>query len=155
MSTDDLARPSIGSLQDRLTGFALPGGTCTIPAYEHWLAADAMLSPELPPGQAHPLYIFYLALLGMGVSIDDLYALADTTVAEGPMLGETELIQHRVLRVGTPYHVTGKITGIERRTGRRIGVFDTMQARLELSADLTVDDPAAVCANSFIIPRRT
>jgi hypothetical protein len=114
-----------------------------------------MLSPELPPGQAHPLYIFYLALLGMGVSIDDLYALADTTVAEGPMLGETELIQRRALRIGVRYHVTGKITGIERRTGRKIGVFDTMQARLELSDDPTVDDPAAVCSNSFIIPRRT
>ena len=53
---------------------------------------------------------------------------------------------------GATYAVKGGITGIERKEGRRAGVFDIVTFRLELSD--AGGEPAAVSTNSFIFPRR-
>ena len=68
------------------------------------------------------------------------------------MLGETELVQREPLWLDTPYQVSGRITAIERRVGRRLGTFDMMPAHLKLSLAEARDEPVATCTNSFVIP---
>ena len=138
---------------ERLVGVEFPVGEFTIEGYEHWLAADAVDSPPLPAGVAHPMYAYYAALGGMGLTLDELFAMVGSSAADGPMFGEAGLEFREVMRVGGTYRVEGGITGVARKTGKRAGVFDIV------SFELRVVDPsgtvAAVSANSFIFPRRT
>ena len=96
--------------------------------------------------------VYYGALAGMGLSVDELFALVGATADDGPMFGEATMEVERPLVVGATYTVTGAIVGVTRKEGRKAGVFDIVTFRLELAdADGAV---AAVSTNSFIFPRR-
>lgn len=136
-----------------LIGRRFPEGSFTIAASEAWLTADAVLSPPLPDGVAHPMYVYYAGLVGMGLSLDELFALAGATAADGPMFGEARLEFVRPLRVGETLTVTGVITDVISKTGARTGAFDVLTFRLELvDADGAT---AGAAVNSFIFPRRS
>jgi acyl dehydratase len=137
---------------EALIGRPFPSGSFTISEYEHWLCADAVLSPELPEGSAHPMYAYYTAVTGMGVSLDELFAMVGSSAADGPMFGEAELEFRKPLTVGATYRVEGGITAVARKEGKRAGVFDIVSFELRV-----IDDGGAVAAvstNSFVFPRR-
>ena len=139
-------------LRTRVVGYRFPDGKFTIPPHEAWLTADALHSPALPDGVAHPMYFYYAGLVGMGISLDELFALVDSSAAEGPMFGELEISQTRSLRVGEELLVTGEILSVDRKEGGS-GIFDIVAFRLDLH---DVDHHAVggtVC--SFIFPRRS
>lgn len=145
------APPDVVRLQDRVVGHRLPGGSFEIADYERWLGHDAMLSPPLPDGVLHPVWILLGALRGMGVSTEDLIGLVEATPDDGVLFGETTLEQHTPLRTGLRYSVTGEVTGLSRRTGRRAGTMDL----LTFALSITDPDgaPAAVSTQTFIIMR--
>ena len=138
---------------EALVGTDFPGGTYTIEPYRHWLMNDAVGDVPSTSGTASPMEIYYGAMGGLGLTLDELFALAGATAADGPMFGEAEIEQRRPLRVGDTYTVRGGITGVARKEGRRAGVFDIVTFRLELiDAD---DEVAGVATNSFVFPRRS
>ena len=144
---------TVEQLRERVVGKRFPDGSFTIPASEAWLTADAVGSPPLPDGIAHPMYVYYAGLVGMGLSLDELFALVGATAADGPMFGEAELTFVRPLRIGETLTVTGTITDVVRKSGARTGTFDIVTFRLEL---VDIDGAVAGAAvNSFIFPRRT
>ena len=135
-----------------LIGTPFPDGSFTISPYEHWLCADAVLSPKLPEGVAHPMYGYYTAVAGMGISLDELFAMVGSSAADGPMFGEAGLELRKSMSIGASYTVRGGITDVVRKEGRRAGVFDIVTFRLDvIDAD---GDVAAVSTNSFVFPRR-
>jgi hypothetical protein len=96
--------------------------------------------------------VYYGALAGMGLSVDGLFHLVGATADDGPMFGEAQIEVRRPLQIGATYDVSGSITGVVRKEGRKAGVFDIVTFSLELrGADGEVD---AVSTNSFIFPRR-
>lgn len=134
-----------------MIGHQLPGGSFTIAEYERWLGHDAMLAPPLPPGLLHPVWILLGALRGMGVSSEELVGLVEASPEDGVLFGETTLDQHTPLRAGVSYAVTGEITGLTRRTGRRAGTMDLLTFALSvLDPDGTL---AAVSTQTFIVMR--
>ena len=144
MTLDDL---------ERLVGVEFPVGEFTIEGYEHWLTTDAIDSPPLPAGVAHPMYAYYAALGGLGLTLDELFAMVGSSAADGPMFGEAGLEFREAMRVGETYRVEGGITGAARKTGKRAGVFDIVSFELRVvDSSGTV---AAVSTNSFVFPRRT
>jgi hypothetical protein len=137
---------------EALIGTSFPGGTYTIEPYRHWLMNDAVGDVPSTEGTASPMEIYYGAMGGLGLGLEELFALVGSSSAEGPMFGEAEIEQRRPLLVGESYEVRGGITGIVRKEGRRAGVFDIVTFRLEL-----VDsggEVAGVSTNSFVFPRR-
>ena len=144
--------PTVQELED-LVGKPLPGGRYTVEPYRHWLMLDAVGARPTRSGTAHPMEAYYGALAGMGISVDDLFGLVGASAEDGPMFGEAEIELHRPLQVGATYDVTGAITSIQRKEGRRAGVFDIVGFRLELRGD--DGELHAVSANSFIFPRRS
>ncbi len=96
--------------------------------------------------------VYYGALAGMGLSVDELFALVSASAEDGPMFGEAEIELRRPLQVGATYAVSGGITGVERKEGRRAGAFDIVTFRLELTGE--GGETVAVSTNSFIFPRR-
>lgn len=135
----------------QLVGRQLPGGSFTIQPYEHWLFTDVVLSPALPPGVAHPIYAYRVAMAGMGLSIEDMFSLGMAAGPDKVMFGETDMEVRQPLLVGETYAVRGSVTGVERHAGRRAGVFDLITFRLEVVSG--EGDVAAVCTNSLVFMR--
>ncbi|MBM3677545.1 MAG: hypothetical protein FJW96_06625 [Actinobacteria bacterium] len=137
---------------EALIGKPFPGGTYAIEPYQHWLMMDAVGGAATRTGTANPMYVYYAALAGMGISVDELFHLVGATAEDGPMFGETTLEAIKPLEVGATYSVSGGITSVIRKEGRKAGVFDIVEFRLELrdaSGELV-----GVNTNSFIFPRR-
>ena len=137
---------------EALKGQSFPGGTYTIEPYRHWLMNDAVGDIPSTSGPASPMEIYYGAMGGLGLTLDELGALAGATAADGPMFGEAELEQRRPLQVGETYTVRGAVTDVVRKEGRRAGVFDIVTFQLELVAP--DGEVAGVSTNSFVFPRR-
>lgn len=137
---------------EALVGTSFPGGTYTIEPYEHWLMTDAFGAEPSRAGTAHPMYAYYGALAGMGMSVDDLFVRVGATADDGPMFGEAGIEVLKPLQIGATYTVTGAFESVQRKEGRKAGVFDIVAFRLALrDAD---GELAAVSTNSFIFPRR-
>lgn len=135
-----------------LVGTTFPGGTATVEPYQHWLTCDVVESPLPADEVAHPLYVYLIAMAGMGMSIEDFFGLCHATSADGPMFGECRTRVHRPLRVGVTYTVRGGIVDVQRKEGKRAGVFDIVAFELELVD--AAGEVAGVCRNSFVFPRR-
>lgn len=136
-----------------VVGMEFPGGEFTIEPYEHWLLCDAIGAEPVRSGVANPMYVYYGALGGMGISLDELFALVGATADDGVMFGEAKIDAVRPLQIGATYTVDGKITDIVRKSGKRAGVFDIVTFAL----DLTDSDGTRVgtSTNSFVFPRRS
>lgn len=136
----------------RVVGHRFPGGTFTIHPHEHWLTCDVVGAEPTLSGVAHPMYVYYAALGGMGIGLDALFALVDADAGDGVMFGEAGIEVTEPLIVGATYGVRGEITGAVRKSGRRAGVFDIVTFAL----DVLAGDGAAVATstNAFVFPRR-
>ncbi len=137
---------------ESLVGQPFPGGTFTVEPYQNWLTNDVVLAPQRDDDLAHPMYCYYAALAGMGISLDELFALAHATADDGVMFGEAEIELVAPMRVGVTYTVRGTFTSVVRKEGKKAGVFDIVAFALEL-----VDPTGAVAGistNSFVFPRR-
>lgn len=136
-----------------VAGTVLPEGSYRIDDWAHMLLCDNLDVPEAGDGSAHPLFGYIATQCGIGIGITELCAIADFDVADGPMLASVDLTMHRPLEVGEEYRVTGEITDIVRKQGRKAGTFDLMTFVERLEApDGAV---AAECRNVFVLPRRS
>jgi hypothetical protein len=131
-------------------GVTLPPGTYRLGAERHdkLLAALGSRAPE--DGSAHPLATWLIAMGGIGVSIAELFAAAGVPLEDGPMLGSAELEQERPLAIDATYAVTGQVTELVEKTGRKLGRFDVLTIRLEVAQD---GARAARLTCSMILPR--
>lgn len=135
-----------------VVGHRFPGGRFTVTPFEHWLTCDAVGAEPTRDGVAHPMFVYYAALGGMGIDLDELFALVGATVDDGVMFGEATIDMATPMTVGATYDVRGTVTDIVRKSGRRAGVFDVVTFALEV-----VDESGGVVGtstNSFVFPRR-
>ncbi|MEM8682193.1 MAG: hypothetical protein AAGF72_02115 [Pseudomonadota bacterium] len=137
-----------------LAGFRFPGGDYRIQPHRHWLACDAIgADPRAFTDVAHPLFVYYAAVGGMGMSLESLFDLCGAGPdTPQPMLGETSLEIDTPLRVGETYRVSGTIEEVRRRSGQRIGSMDLITAVFVLQQ---ADGKAqARCRIVFVFPRQ-
>jgi hypothetical protein len=136
----------------RHVGTCLPSGAFIVHGYEHWLACDATGMDGWSEGPAHPMAAYWATLAGMGVSLEELFALFEATSQDGIMAGETDIVVHRPLRVGESVAVETTILDLDRKQGARVGTFDRLRFRFDLvDADGAT---AATVEHVFIFPRR-
>ncbi len=135
-----------------LRGHRFPGGIYTLPGYICWLWTDAaQLTPN--PEIAHPGLIYLVAIKGAGVSIQDIFDLMDATADSGVMFGEYTVDIGGVLRPDTTYVCEAEVVEVERKRGRRAGVFDKLSFQVTIRED-GASEPLAVTTNDWIFPRR-
>ncbi len=132
-------------------GATLPAGSYRLGADRHDQLVAALGGVAPQDGSAHPLAAWVIAMGGIGVSIEALFAAAGVAMEDGPMLGACELALERSLSTTTTYAVTGEVSAIEEKSGRRLGRFDVMTLRLYVTEPQGA--PAATCTCSMILPR--
>lgn len=135
-----------------LRGHRFPGGTYTLPGYICWLWADAA---KLTPDHlvAHPGLIYLVAIRGAGVSIQDIFDLMDATTDSGVVFGEYKADVHGTLRPDATYECEGEVISVERKSGRRAGMFDKLSFQVTIREQGT-SEPVAVTTNDWIFPRK-
>ena len=100
---------------------------------------------------ANPMFCYYGALASMGISLDELFALVGASANDGAMFGEAEIEIRRPLRLSETFQVSGEITAVDRKEGRKAGVFDIVSFEIYLSDQ---NGLVGVSCNSFVFPRR-
>jgi hypothetical protein len=135
-----------------LAGHKFPGGTYTLPGYVNWLWTDAaQLTPD--PKVAHPGLIYLVAIQGSGLSIQDVFDLMDATADSGVMFGEYKVEAHGTLKPDTTYDCEAEVVSVERKSGRRAGVFDKLSFEVRIREQGS-DELIAVTTNDWIFPRK-
>jgi hypothetical protein len=135
-----------------VAGHRFPGGTTTVEAWMNQLWCDAVCADDTAP-YVHPTLVYYAAVQGSGVTFQDIFDLFDGTAESGIMVGEQRLVFDEPVAVGAAYDVSGGIADVQRKSGRRAGVFDIATFELELRPPGAAD-PVAVSTTSFVFPRR-
>jgi len=98
------------------------------------------------------MLVYYAGVQGSGVTFQDIFDLLDGAAETGIMVGEQRLTFQEPLAVGEIYEVSGGITQVERKSGKRAGTFDIATFELELRHPGGAD-PVAVSTTSFVFPR--
>jgi hypothetical protein len=83
-------------------------------------------------GTAHPIYYYVATQVAMGKTVAGICETCEFDVENGPMMGSSAVRFSAVLVVGESYRVTGKILGLVRKRGRKLGVMDVLTYRLRL-----------------------
>ena len=144
--------PTIEELES-LVGRQFPGGTYALEPWRAWLTNDVIGAPQRTDGVAHPMFCYYAAMAGLGITINEMFTLCYASADDGPMFGECDIQQLRPLEIGATYTVRGEITSAVRKQGERTGTFDIVAFRLEVIAP--DGEVSSVVSNSFIFPRRS
>jgi hypothetical protein len=133
-------------------GTKLPGGTYTLGAERHAKLLSALNTEAPEDGSAHPLCAWVIAMGGCGIGIGELFEAAGVEMEDGPMLGSCDLELLRPIGVESTYTVAGTIESLVEKSGRKLGRFDILRVRLEVSEES--GELAATCTPSMILPRR-
>lgn len=112
----------------RLAGHKFPTGEYTLEPHVAWLWADSLMSTP-DAATVHPTMGHYVALRGGGASIGQIIELmgGDPATGGGSMLGRVKVSFSGALKVGTTYKIDGEIVKVDRKRGRRAGVFDRVE----------------------------
>ncbi|ANY24385.1 MaoC family dehydratase N-terminal domain-containing protein [Gordonia terrae] len=146
--------PDIAGLKRSLDGKQLPGASITIEPYQSVLADYALEAGTDDSGDAHPLWGLVFALRGMGISVDELCALAGQRAQDVLLFGNCEVIQHRPLRVGATIDVSATIEPVSRKETRNGGHLDFVTVRTAFhDRDDPSDGPVGEVVNGFIFKR--
>jgi hypothetical protein len=134
-----------------VAGHRFPGGTTTVEPWLNQLWCDAVCTEDTAPF-VHPMLVYYMAVQGSGVTFQDIFDLLDGSTESGIMVGEQRLEFREPLRIGMRYEVSGGMTGVERKSGRRAGTFDIATFQLELRSTRGSAIVAST-STSFVFPR--
>lgn len=100
-----------------LVGRRFPGGGYRIEHWENFLLSEATGSGPLPDALAHPAHLFHVPIAGAGVTIGELFALAEADRAAPVSIDYYDWEILRPLREGELYRLDGGIVAHDRRDG--------------------------------------
>jgi len=135
-----------------LVGHKFPGASYTLPEYVAWLWHDACLV-EPDAAVAHPSLAHLVGMQGVGMSIAEMFGLMDATADSGVMYGQADYEFAGTLHPGATYDSDAEIVGVERKEGRRAGVFDTMTFQVRVRERGGSPDPVVTCTHTWVFPR--
>ena len=69
--------------------------------HDRWV--EAVFAAPWPHDTAHPMYLYLAGHCGMGLPLDELWALLGTRLEDGVMFGHGALHFDRALRIGAPH----------------------------------------------------
>jgi hypothetical protein len=116
-----------------LVGRRFPGGSYTVAHWENVLLHDVVEHGPPAGDIVHPIGLFHIPLAACGWTYEEIFDLCRAESAEAVRAGEYDWQIVEPLRERVTYDVAGEFTDVERKTGRRGGVFDKVTFRLDLT----------------------
>lgn len=136
---------------EALVGTRFPGGEYTVERWENVLLYDVVEFPPDVDGIVHPIGLFHVPLAACGWNYRQIFEVCRAESDEAVRAGEYTWELHAPMREGVTYQVGGEFTDVERKQGRRGGVFDKVTFRLDLTAP--DGDDVATVTNSWLFLR--
>ncbi|WP_127128868.1 hypothetical protein [Georgenia sp. SYP-B2076] len=127
----------------------LPGGTIEIPRHESFIADHAVRAPG-DPDVAHPVWFIVASLRCMGISVDELMALASAGPHDVLLYGQVDVSIERPLLVGRTYRAAATIVDVGRSAMRDDTVLDRIVVRVAIGTD---EDPHGVVEATYLFKR--
>ena len=134
------------------SGRRFPGGSYTVARWENVLLHDVVEADPAPGGLVHPIGLFHIPLAACGGPTRRSSASARPSPPRRCAPASTTGRSSSRCARGTPTTCDGEFTDVERKTGRRGGVFDKVTFRLDLT-DRDTGAVAAVVTNSWLFLR--
>lgn len=112
----------------RLEGHKFPTGEYTLRTHVPWLWSDSVMA-EPSTEVMHPTLAHYVATRGNGLSIGEIIELmgGDPAIGGPSMLGNVSIEIQGKLRPGTTYLIETEVGKVDRKRGRRAGLFDRIE----------------------------
>ena len=120
-----------------LVGERFPGGSYTVERWENVLLHDVVEYPVDPTGIVHPIGLFHVPLASCGWTYREIFEICGAESDEAVRAGEYTWELEAPMREGITYDIAGEFLDVERKQGRRGGVFDKVTFRLDLSEQAT------------------
>ena len=100
-----------------LVGHRFPGGEYRIEHWENFLLSEATGVATLPNALAHPAHLFHVPILGAGITIGELFELAEADRAAPVSIDYYDWEIVAPLCEAETYQLDGGITAHDRREG--------------------------------------
>lgn len=138
-------------LKNTLEGRKLPGGSIVIEPYESSIGDAAWRSRPTDDGTAHPVWFIIASLRCMGISVDELCALAHQAPGDTLMLGNCSVEQNRPLHVSEQYVADASIAGVRTRTTRDGSRLDSIDVVVRFTSPL--DEKVGAVTSEYMFKR--
>jgi hypothetical protein len=116
-----------------LVGHAFPGGTYRIEHWENFLLTEATGFEPLPGGLVHPAHLFHVPIAGAGISIADLFALAQADSDASVTIDYYDWEVYAPLRESETYAMRGGVSEHERKQIEQGPLVDSLTFRIEVT----------------------
>ncbi|GGN80649.1 MULTISPECIES: hypothetical protein [Nocardia] len=140
----------VETLQRELRGRRLPGGEITLERHETAIAEDALRAEPDGTDAAHPAWFIIASLRCMGVSVEELCALAHQDSGDTLLFGSCRIDQTNTLRAGATYAAQAHIGEVGSRHARDGSRLDSVEVVVELSEAGT---PAGTITSTYLFKR--
>ncbi|BAH52911.1 hypothetical protein [Rhodococcus opacus] len=146
---------AVKELDPGLIGRQLPGDTTTISRHQSAITDHALhAAADRDSGEsAHSIWFLVIALRGMGISVDELCALADKRDTDTLLFGTCGIDQIQPLAVGHTYRTTASIDSIDRRTTRDGSILDSLTVTVTLFDTAAPTDPVGAVTSVYLFKR--
>jgi hypothetical protein len=115
-----------------LVGHRFPGGTYRIEHWENFLLSEATGVDPLPDGLAHPAHLFHVAINGVGTTITELFALAESGPGAPVGIDYYDWRIHQPLREEETYTLSGGIVDFARAAREGAPTRDSFTYAIEI-----------------------
>jgi len=115
-----------------LVGHTFPGGRYQIEHWENFLLTEATGCEPLPDDLVHPIHLFHVPITGVGVSIAELFSLAQSDSDASVTIDYYDWEYAAPLREGVRYALAGGVTEHERKLIENGPTVDSLTFRIEL-----------------------
>ncbi|MFI5426644.1 hypothetical protein [Aeromicrobium sp. UC242_57] len=123
---------TIDALRERGEGRVLPGGTIDVLPHEAAIGDLALRAEDEDDGIAHPLWFVIASLRCMGITVEQLCALARQAEGDTLLFGSCEVVQEAPMLVGGTYTSDASIGDVGTRTIRDGSRLDSVEVVVEL-----------------------
>lgn len=123
------------ALRDELQGRDLPGGRIVIEPHEAAIGDDALRAARDPEDAAHPAWFVIASLRCMGITVNELCALAHQADGDTLLFGNCRVDQRDALQVGRAYAASARVGEVSTRTIRDGSRLDLVEVVVRLRED--------------------
>ena len=140
-------------VRDRLIGSSMPGAVLQVEPYESAITDYALLAPDAAADTAHPAWLVMGSLRSMGITVEELCALAGMGESDTLLIGTIDIEHRQPLVPGVRYHTRPVVESVDRRSARDGSIMDRAVVTVRVLDE--GDGVRGVVRSTYLFKRRS